>query len=121
MVTETHICSSIHHFFLPSLLTNETTPQPSCRFVFGCGSSQVHKHTNSCFCFVFEYSKGRRPCFHSSTSSMTRDTSLKRCNVFTPVMICASYRFPDSHTKSLFGPLVVTRLHNVTGKNTRIS
>ena len=44
--------------FAPSLLTNEMTPQTSCMFIFGCESSQVHKHTNRCFCFVFENSKG---------------------------------------------------------------
>lgn len=102
----------------PSLLTSEMTPQPSCMFIFGCESCQVHEHTKSCF-WVQQRQEAMFSLKHLFND--TWDTSLKRCNVFTPVMICASYRFPDSHTKSLFGPLVVTRLHNVTGKNTRIS
>ena len=75
------------------------------------------------FVFVFEYSKGRRPCFYSSTSSKTHETHPSKDDISSPLKwsVCA-YRFTHTHTHThTWGPLVVTRLRTITGNNTRIS
>lgn len=85
------------------------TPQPSC---------------------MLECSKGRRPC---RCSSATSQHIAPRWPFFTPEMISACLHiYTASHARTharIFSliqtrvntSLVVARLHNITGKNTRIS